>query len=68
MTGTPPDAQLRLGPRGFGPEELVVTIDVAAALDACVAPVPGDGLTAEPAVWVDPGDGSLRSVRSRRGG
>ena len=33
---------------------LVVTADVDAALDACVAPVPGDG--------------SLRSLRSRRGG
>jgi len=33
---------------------LVVTTEVDAALDACVAPV-----------W---GDGSLRSLRSRRGG
>ena len=47
---------------------LVVTTDVAAALDACVAPVPGAGQTAELAEragWVDPGDGRLRS---RRGG
>jgi hypothetical protein len=50
---------------------LVVTTDVTAALDACVAPVPGDGQTAElaePAGWVDPGDGSRRSLRSWRGG
>ena len=50
---------------------LIVTTDVTAALDACVAPVPGDGQTAElaePAGWVGPGDGSRRSLRSRRGG
>ena len=55
-------AQGFVDPTALG--RLVVTTDVAAALDACAAPVPGDGQTAEPAGWVDPGV----TRRSRRGG